>query len=48
MASFRRKYQESLGKDGPPVTTMPNETAAQPPPVVDAKPPEQPVTEPSR
>src|SRR6266487_4681500 len=48
MASFRRKYQfEHPAKDGPPVTTVPNETAAQPPPVVDAKPPEPPVAEPS-
>src|SRR6266516_1556532 len=48
MASFRRKYQfEHPAKDGPPGTTVPNETAAQPPPVVDAKPPEPPVAEPS-
>jgi hypothetical protein len=49
MASFRRKYQiESPAKDGPPVMTMPNETAAQAPPAVaDApKPPEPPVAEP--
>jgi hypothetical protein len=44
MASFRRKYQvEHPANDGLPVTTVPNEIAAQSPPVVDApKPPEQP------
>jgi hypothetical protein len=49
MASFRRKYQGVENKDAPPVTTMPNETAASPPPAVaDApKPPEPPVAEPS-
>jgi hypothetical protein len=46
MASLRRKYQGVESKDAPPVTTVPNETAAQlPEPVVDAKPLEQPAAE---
>jgi hypothetical protein len=47
MALRNKRYVESPGRDAPPVTTMPNETAAQPPPAVDAKPPEQPTVEPS-
>jgi len=50
MASLRKRYQTSVeSKDGPPVTTMPNETAAElPPAVADApKPPEPPAAEPS-
>jgi hypothetical protein len=46
MASLRRKYQGVESRDAPPVTTVPNETAAQLPPVAaDTKPPEQPKTE---
>ena len=47
MASVRRKYQSQLAaKDEPPVTTMPQETAAKlPEPAVDAKPPEPITTE---
>jgi hypothetical protein len=45
MSSPRKRFQ---GADAPPVTTVPNETAAQLPPVAaDAKPPESPVAEPS-
>jgi hypothetical protein len=45
MSSPRKRFQ---GADAPPVTTVPNETAAQLPPIADApKPPEQPTTEPS-
>ncbi len=50
MASLRKRYQTSVeSKDGPRVTTMPNETAAElPPAVADApKPPEPPAAEPS-
>src|SRR5215471_509315 len=41
MASVRRKYQSHLAaKDEPPVTTMPQETAAKlPEPAADATPP---------
>ena len=43
MASLRKRYADRIEvgprRDEPPVTTMPQETAAQPPPAVDAKPP---------
>jgi hypothetical protein len=43
MSSPRKRFQ---GADAPPVTTVPNETAAQlPEPVSDAKPPEMPKVE---
>jgi hypothetical protein len=45
MASFRRKYQIE-SPDAPPVTTVPNEAAAELPPPVDAKSPEPPAAEP--
>jgi len=50
MASLRKKYSTHIvdagpRQDEPPVTTPPEITAAELPPVADAKPPEQPTTE---